>query len=293
MAAAGLAVLLVVVIVLVVNALGDGGVEAVGAIATTLTSSATEATVPGTVTSESSTSSEPEPDVVDAAETTTTTSATTSTMSAATTTAPISTTATNSVPTTTSTTPAPPFTSSLATPNAADLPASWEPGCPVAPDGLRIITMSHWNYAGSVSTGKLIVAAGLANQVVDIFRHLYDARFPIERMELVDEYGGDDNQSMAANNTSAFNCRPATGGSSYSEHSYGRAIDINPLVNPYVKGATVLPPAGSAYVNRSLDAPGMIHANGEVVQAFASRGWIWGGTWSSLKDYQHFSTTGK
>lgn len=288
MAAAGLAVLLVFAVFLVINAIGDPSVEA-DAIATTSSSPATVATSPGTVTSESSTSSEPEPDVV-VAETTITTSATTSTTLAATTSTPTSTT---SAPTTTSTTLAPPFTSSLATPTAADLPASWEPGCPVAPDGLRIITMSHWNYAGSVSTGKLVVAASLANQVVEIFSDLYDARFPIERMELVDNYDGDDDQSMAANNTSAFNCRLVTGGSSYSEHSYGRAIDINPVVNPYVKGSTVLPPAGSAYVDRSLDAPGMIHANDEVVQAFAARGWIWGGTWSSLKDYQHFSTTGK
>jgi hypothetical protein len=291
MAAAGLAALLVAVVFLVINALGDDSVEA-ETIATTLPSQTTEATDPGAVTSKSSTSTEPEPDVIVAAESTTTT-ATTSTTSATASTAPTSTTPTTSAPTTTTTTPAPPFTSSMATPTAADLPASWEPGCPVAPDGLRIITMSHWNYAGSVSTGKLVVAAGLASQVVDIFRDLYDARFPIERMELVDKYDGDDDQSMAANNTSAFNCRPVTGGSSYSEHSYGRAIDINPLVNPYVKGSTVLPPAGSAYVDRSLDAPGMIHANDEVVQAFASRGWIWGGTWSSLKDYQHFSTTGK
>lgn len=291
MAAAGLAVLLVFAVFLVINAIGDPSVEA-DAIATTSSSPATVATSPGTVTSESSTSSEPEPDVV-VAETTITTSATTSTTLAATTSTPTSTTSTTSAPTTTSTTLAPPFTSSLATPTAADLPASWEPGCPVAPDGLRIITMSHWNYAGSVSTGKLVVAASLANQVVEIFSDLYDARFPIERMELVDNYDGDDDQSMAANNTSAFNCRLVTGGSSYSEHSYGRAIDINPVVNPYVKGSTVLPPAGSAYVDRSLDAPGMIHANDEVVQAFAARGWIWGGTWSSLKDYQHFSTTGK
>lgn len=163
----------------------------------------------------------------------------------------------------------------------------------MAPADLRILSLSHWNYAGSVSTGKLVVAAGLANQVVDIFRDLYEAGFPIERMELVDKYDGDDDKSMAANNTSAFNCRLVTGGSTYSEHSYGRAIDINPLVNPYVKGSTVLPPAGSAYVDRSLDAPGMIHAEDEVVQAFAARGWIWGGSWSSLKDYQHFSTTGK
>ena len=294
MAAAGLAALLVAVVFLVINALGDDSVEA-ETIATTLPSQTTEATDPGAVTSKSSTSTEPEPDVIVAAESTTTTATTSTTSATASTasTAPTSTTPTTSAPTTTTTIPAPPFTSSMATPTAADLPASWEPGCPVAPDGLRIITMSHWNYAGSVSTGKLVVAAGLASQVVDIFRDLYDARFPIERMELVDKYDGDDDQSMAANNTSAFNCRPVTGGSSYSEHSYGRAIDINPLVNPYVKGSTVLPPAGSAYVDRSLDAPGMIHANDEVVQAFASRGWIWGGTWSSLKDYQHFSTTGK
>jgi hypothetical protein len=289
MAAAGLAALLVAVVFLVINALGDDSVEA-ETIATTLPSQSTEATDPGSVTSKTSTSTEPA--VVVAAESTTTT-VTTATTSAAASTAPTSTTPTTSAPTTTTTTPAPPFTSSMATPTAADLPASWEPGCPVAPDGLRIITMSHWNYAGTVSHGKVVVAAGLANQVVDIFRDLYDARFPIERMELVDKYNGDDGQSMAANNTSAFNCRLVTGGSSYSEHSYGRAIDINPLVNPYVKGSTVLPPAGSAYVDRSLDAPGMIHANDEVVQAFAARGWIWGGTWSSLKDYQHFSTTGK
>jgi hypothetical protein len=98
---------------------------------------------------------------------------------------------------------------------------------------------------------------------------------------------------MSANNTSAFNCRTVTGGDSYSEHSYGRAIDINPLVNPYVKGSTVLPPEGSQYADRSLDAPGMIHSGDEVVTAFAARGWVWGGTWSSLKDYQHFSTTGR
>lgn len=292
MAAAGLAVLLVVVVSLVINALGDRNVEA-GAIATDLPSPTTEATDPGTSPSEASTTTDPEPDVVVAAETTTTSAPTTTSMTSAATSAPTSSTSTTAVPTTTTMAPAPPFTSSMTTPAASDLPASWEPGCPVAPDGLRIITVSHWNYAGSVSTGKLVVAAGLANQVVDIFRDLYEARFPIERMELVDAYGGDDDRSMAANNTSAFNCRLVTGGSSYSEHSYGRAIDVNPLVNPYVKGSTVLPPAGSAYVDRSLDAPGMIHANDEVVQAFASRGWIWGGTWSSLKDYQHFSTTGK
>jgi hypothetical protein len=281
MAAAGLVVLLVVLIVLVVSALPDGSGEAATASSTT-TMETTSTTPPPPVTSASSTTSSSVTTLPEAVEGTTTSSPPPSQAT--------TTTETTAVPTTTTT--APPFVSSVTTPSASDLPASWEPGCPVAPADLRILTLSHWNYAGSVSTGKLVVAAGLANQVVAIFQELYEAGFPIERMELVDKYDGDDNQSMAANNTSAFNCRLVTGGSAYSEHSYGRAIDINPVVNPYVKGSTVLPPAGSAYVDRSLDAPGMIHANDEVVQAFAARGWIWGGTWSSLKDYQHFSTTG-
>jgi hypothetical protein len=158
---------------------------------------------------------------------------------------------------------------------------------------LRAVDVSFWGYDGRVRTGRLIVAASLAEQMVSIMRDLYDARFPIERMEPVDAYGGDDDDSMAANNTSAFNCRPVTGGSAWSEHSYGRAIDVNPLVNPYVRGSTVLPPGGRAYVDRSLDAPGMIHAGDEVVDAFAARGWKWGGYWGSPTDYQHFSTTGR
>lgn len=259
MATAGLVVLLVVVIVLVVSALPDDDVDAAPALTTT-TLGTTSTTTPSAMTTQSPTTSSSETSLPEDGGK--------------------------------ATTVAPAFVSSATTPTASDLSASWRPGCPVAPGDLRILSLSHWNYAGSVSTGKLVVAAGLANQVVDIFQDLYEEGFPIERMELVDKYDGDDNLSMAANNTSAFNCRLVTGDSTYSEHSYGRAIDINPLVNPYVKGSTVLPPAGSGYVDRSLDAPGMIHSNDEVVQAFAARGWIWGGTWSSLKDYQHFFTTG-
>jgi hypothetical protein len=175
---------------------------------------------------------------------------------------------------------------------ADELHASWRPECPVDIDELRAVDVSFWGYDGTARTGRLIVAAGLAEQMVAIMHDLYDARFPIERMEVVDEYGGDDDLSMAANNTSAYNCRAITGGSSWSEHSYGRAIDINPLVNPYVRGSTVLPPEGVIYADRSLDAPGMIHGGDVVVEAFAARGWEWGGNWSPSKDYQHFSTTG-
>ena len=98
---------------------------------------------------------------------------------------------------------------------------------------------------------------------------------------------------MSANNTSAFNCRAVTGGSSWSEHSFGTAIDVNPLVNPYVSGGTVLPPEAAPYADRTADAPGMIHVGDVVVETFAGFGWVWGGTWSSPKDYQHFSTSGR
>lgn len=226
---------------------------------------------------------------------TTTRSTTTVTLETTTTTPPPTTaapTTSSSRATTSTSAPAPAFQSSVSSVTAEDLHASWRPGCPLDVANLRAVDVSFWGYDGRVRTGRLIVAASLADQMVAIMRDLYDARFPIERIEPVDAYGGDDDQSMAANNTSAFNCRPVIGGSAWSEHSYGRAIDVNPLVNPYVRGSTVLPPGGAPYTDRDLDAPGMIHGGDEVVDAFAARGWKWGGYWSSPKDYQHFSTTG-
>ncbi|MFD1507745.1 M15 family metallopeptidase [Georgenia yuyongxinii] len=185
----------------------------------------------------------------------------------------------------------PPFHATVAAVSEADL-ASWHAGCPVSPADLRSVTLTRWTGDGAAS-GTIVVAAAVADDVVGVMQALYEARFPIARMEPVEAFGGDDDASMAANNTSAFNCRAVTGGSSWSEHSYGRAIDLNPLVNPYVLGSTVLPAGGAAYADRTLQAPGMIHDGDAVVRAFATRGWVWGGTWSSPKDYQHFSTTGR
>jgi hypothetical protein len=186
-----------------------------------------------------------------------------------------------------------PFKASIKTVTAEDLYASWRPGCPVPVSQLRAIDVTHFGNDGAVHTGRVIVAADLAQGMVAIFRDLYAARYPIQRMEPVDVYGGDDNKSMDANNTSAFNCRPVTGGGGWSEHAYGRAIDVNPFVNPYVKGGTVLPPGAARYADRTRNDPGMIHAGDEVVDAFAARGWAWGGYWTTLKDYQHFSTSGR
>jgi len=176
---------------------------------------------------------------------------------------------------------------------AADLPTSWRSGCPVAPDDLRRLELTYWGFDDQAHTGALVVHASEAGAVTEAFRRLYDQRFPIRRMEPIDAYGGSDDASTAADNTSGFNCRNAvaTGPSQWSAHAYGRAIDVNPVENPYVLRGEVLPPAGAAYADRSDLRPGMAVRRGELVAAFAAVGWSWGGGWAN-PDYQHFSATG-
>ncbi len=171
--------------------------------------------------------------------------------------------------------------------------SSHRAGCPVPLDRLRLVELSYVGFDGRPATGEMVVAAGVVDDVVAIFREVYEARFPIRRMELVDEYGGDDDRSMAANNSSAYNCRFVAGTDRFSDHARGRAIDVNPVQNPYLTGGEVLPPAGSTFagVDRTPGAqpePGAVRAGDVVVRAFTSRGWTWGGTWSE-PDYQHFA----
>jgi hypothetical protein len=170
---------------------------------------------------------------------------------------------------------------------------SWRPGCPVRKADLRLVTLTHWGFDGRVKRGRIVVHRTEAAKVARVFGVLYRERFPVRRVRPVEAYGSDDDRSMAADNTSAFNCRLVEGSSSWSEHAYGRAIDLNPLENPYVRGGHVSPPAGRRYADRSLRAKGMVHDGDAVVRAFAAIGWPWGGHWRSLKDYQHFSATGR
>jgi hypothetical protein len=169
---------------------------------------------------------------------------------------------------------------------------SWRPGCPVARSDLRVVTVTHWGFDRRVHTGQLVVANRAAPAIISALRSLFAARFPIRRMELVERYGADDGRSMAADNTSAFNCRRVEGSTSWSAHAYGLAIDINPLENPYIRRGQVLPPAGRAFLDRGRWRLGMIHAGDVVVRAFAAVGWPWGGNWHEPTDYQHFSATG-
>ncbi len=175
---------------------------------------------------------------------------------------------------------------------AARMTASWRPGCPVPLEDLRYLTVEHLDGAGGIVVGELVVHADVADGLVGVFAALFEARYPIRSMRLVDDFGADDNASMAADNTSAFNCRAITGGTAWSEHAYGRAIDVNPVENPYVLGRHVAPPEGRAFASRP-DVPAVIHADDEVVRAFAAAGWRWGGDWSGPIDYQHFSVSGR
>lgn len=187
----------------------------------------------------------------------------------------------------------PPFDAVIDAVTVERLGVSWRAGCPVAPDQLRLITLNRVGFDGRVHRGQLVVAADLAAEVAHIFADLYFARFPIERMDTVEKLGADDERSMAANNTSAFNCRPVTGASwgsgRWSNHSYGRAIDINPVQNPYVScDGTVLPAAAAPYVDRTRGHPGLVRADGPTVHAFERRGWHWGGRWTGPVDHHHF-----
>lgn len=157
---------------------------------------------------------------------------------------------------------------------------------------LRYVTVTYRGFDGADHTGELVVAAAVADDVAAIFGDLYDSGYPIASMRLVDDFGGSDDASMAANNTSAFNCRAVTGGGGFSEHSHGTALDVNPVQNPYLSGSLVLPEQGRDYLNR-ISTPGVILAGDAVVTAFADRGWTWGGTWSGPIDYQHFSVSGR
>ena len=171
---------------------------------------------------------------------------------------------------------------------------SWRRGCPVGPVELRLLRVDYWGFDRRVHQGELIVHRDHARRILVVMGELFKARYPIQRLKLVDAYRADDDRSMAANNTSGFNCRRVSGSSSWSEHAFGRAIDLNPLRNPYVtRSGRVSPPAGRPYVNRARRAAGMIHANDLVVRAFAAAGWRWGGYWSGSRDYQHFSATGR
>ena len=170
---------------------------------------------------------------------------------------------------------------------------TWSEACPVPLAGLRYLTVSFRGFDGAAHTGELVVNADVADDVVQAFRRLFAADFPIEEMRLPTTADLTAPPTGDGNNTAGLVCRASRGQQTWSQHAYGRAVDVNPFHNPMVKRDLVLPELASAYKDRSAVRPGMHLPGGASVRAFAEIGWEWGGNWSSSKDYMHFSRNGR
>jgi hypothetical protein len=191
------------------------------------------------------------------------------------------------------------FASRVSTPAPAAVIArsTWAPDCPIGRDQLSWVRLTFWGFDDTRHTGELLVSAEAAEDLVRVFHTLYDDRFPIEEMRITTKAEQTAPPTGDGNDTGAFDCRATRGATTFSQHAYGLAVDVDPFQNPYSKGTgssrVVLPELASSYLERGWHRPGMILPGGPVVAAFAAIGWTWGGTWSSLKDLQHFSRNGR
>jgi len=172
---------------------------------------------------------------------------------------------------------------------AAELGTTWHPGCPVEPGQLRRVDVDYVGLDGQIHRGELIVHEDLVPDVVTIFEQLLRLGYPIDKIRTVDHYSdADDELSMEDNNTSAFNCRLIPGTNEWSPHAFGRAIDINTLLNPCLYASGYFEPQNAAaYLDRSRTDPGLLHGGDPAERIFTDRGWQWGGYWRT-PDYQHF-----
>ncbi len=164
-----------------------------------------------------------------------------------------------------------------------------EEGAEIELSELRYLKLLYYDYNGRVRHGEMVCNKAIAADLIAIFKELYKAKYPLASVRLIDDFGGDDERSMAANNSSCFNYRQATNSSTkLSAHARGMAVDINPLQNPYVKGEEVLPESAQEYADRSVDFPHKITDEDLCCKLFRAHGFQWGGAWNSVKDYQHF-----
>jgi len=172
---------------------------------------------------------------------------------------------------------------------------SWRKGCPVSLNNLRYLRVKHKDFRGKEVMGEIIVHKEVSTEVTEIFETLYEDDYPIYKMRLVSDYKGNDWQSIEADNTSAFNCRQATGSKKWSKHSYGKAIDINPIENPYIARSGRISHKESLQYRKRVHKKdtyadrAVLLKNDKATKIFKKYGWKWGGDWSAVKDYQHFS----
>ncbi len=172
---------------------------------------------------------------------------------------------------------------------------SWRNGCPVSLNDLRYLRIGYLDFNGQSKEGELIVHKDVSVEVTKIFEALYEMDYPIKKMRLVSDYKANDWQSIEADNTSAFNCRNATGSKKWSKHSYGKAIDINPIENPYISRSGRISHKESLQYRKRVHKKStsadkaVLLKNDKATKIFKKYGWKWGGDWSKVKDYQHFS----
>jgi poly-gamma-glutamate synthesis protein (capsule biosynthesis protein) len=172
---------------------------------------------------------------------------------------------------------------------------AYKEGCPVGLKDLRYLRIRHMDFSGNTVMGEMVVHHDVSEEVVEIFDALYGIGYPVKKMKLVSAYHGNDWQSIEAGNTSAFNCRNATGSKKWSKHSYGKAIDLNPIENPYIsRSGRISHVASLKYAKRkhhndSAADKAMLVKEDKAIKIFKKYGWRWGGDWTRVKDYQHFS----
>ena len=171
---------------------------------------------------------------------------------------------------------------------------SWHKGCPVGLNDLRYLQMRYLDFKGQTKMGEMVVHKDIADEVIEIFHTLYSIGYPIRKMKLVSDYKGSDWQSIEADNTSAFNCRNATGSKKWSKHSYGKAIDLNSIENPYISRSGHIAHKASLQYRKRVHKKdtyadrAVLLRNDKAVKLFKKYGWKWGGDWHGMKDYQHF-----
>lgn len=170
---------------------------------------------------------------------------------------------------------------------------SYKADCKIPRSELRYLQLSYYDATGKEHIGEIVCNKLIANDLIKIFKELHKHQYPIERMQLVDDYDADDEVSMSNNNTSCFNYRTIAGSTKLSKHAMGLAIDINPLYNPYVRrkkdGSHIVQPANARkYINREKVWPYKIELGDLCYRLFVKYGFKWGGSWSHFQDYQHF-----
>lgn len=169
---------------------------------------------------------------------------------------------------------------------------TWRDDAPVALEHLRYLRISHYDFNQNVKVGELIIHKAVIHDLIEIFETLFEIKFPITSIKFVDDFNGSDDDSMSANNSSAFYARKVAKTDRWSNHSFGCAIDINPLLNPYCKKDFFCPKESAAYLNRDLNLPGMITKESYIYKLFIGRGWQWGGECfferDGLRDFHHF-----